>query len=240
MAQPGEVVSPRERGELVAVGPPLDYSFKELRTCAEIETEEPRSGVKRPGVDQKDGTGSGDFIATDQVAIAAAGAKAAMTRSRMVIRKVIACIKLNNNCLQSVNGLGRSLELAMPSPVMNLQWLDISFNQIKTIEPEILTFVNLKALYLHGNLITRLAGVERLRKLPKLLSLTLNGNPVESTGIYRCFIIGALPTLKSLDHSTITEDEFLGASTWYQGHSRRAKKRREELDELAAMKAAMD
>eukprot|EP00435_Cladocopium_sp_Y103_P066695 s344_g29.t1 len=41
------LVPDREAGRAVCAGPPLDFSFKELRASVQIETEEPRSGVKR-------------------------------------------------------------------------------------------------------------------------------------------------------------------------------------------------
>jgi len=221
---------------MVAAGLPLDYSFKELRTSAEIETEEPRSGFKR-AMDTKDGDDPAK-IATSQ---AAAVEQAGMTVARkFVIKKVTTCVKLNNNMLETVNGLPQALESAMPNPLQNLQWLDISFNQLAAIEPELLRFSNLKALYLHGNCLRQLSSVERLRKLPKLLSLTLNGNPIESSKIYRVYVIGALPFIKTLDHSTITEEESLGAGAWFKGHLRRAKKRKEEQEEAAALAAAME
>merc|ERR1712083_582452 len=98
-------------------------------------------------------------------------------------------------------------ECAITNPLRSLQWIDLSFNQLVTIKPALLGFQSLKALYLHGNCIKSLSVVDRLKKLPKLLSLTLNGNPIESNAIYRSYVIGALPGLKSIDHSTITEDE---------------------------------
>lgn len=89
-------------------------------------------------------------------------------------------------------------------------------------------FLNLKALYLHGNCIKSLASVDKLKKLQKLLSLTLNGNPIESTSIYRTYVIGAVPQIRSLDHSTITQDEVSNAAAWYKGHQERARKRAED------------
>eukprot|EP00933_Yihiella_yeosuensis_P007343 TRINITY_DN112324_c0_g1_i1.p1 TRINITY_DN112324_c0_g1~~TRINITY_DN112324_c0_g1_i1.p1 ORF type:complete len:247 (+),score=61.73 TRINITY_DN112324_c0_g1_i1:88-828(+) len=229
---------------LVANGPPLDYSFKELRTCAEIETEEPRSGVKRPDDSQEDEGGAtleaAPMTQTSALGGAATTNSLAATKTqgpklKIVLKKVTICVKLNNNMLESVQGLPQALRSAMPSPLVNLQWLDMSFNQLVTIEPELLSFLNLKALYLHGNCIRTLGATDRLRKLPKLISLTLNGNPIESSKIYRCYVIGALPTLKSLDHSTITEDEHISAATWFKGHIRRATERKEKMEEAAAL-----
>mmetsp|Transcript_86968 Transcript_86968/g.221445 ORF Transcript_86968/g.221445 Transcript_86968/m.221445 type:complete len:251 (-) Transcript_86968:72-824(-) len=222
---------------LVASGPPLDYSFKELRSCAEIETEEPRSGVKRgggPAVGSNE-SGKDPGAEADDAEGGATASGVLVARSmgstgkpKKVMRLVTISIKLNNNMLDTLSGLQPSLESVMHSPIMNLQWIDLSFNQLTTIEPELLRFMNLKALYLHGNCIKNLSSVDRLKKLPKLLSLTLNGNPIESTRIYRVYVIGTLSSLRSLDHSTITADEVAGAASWIKGHIERAKKRAEE------------
>lgn len=227
-----------ERDVLVASGPPLDYSFKELRSCAEIETEEPRSGVKRAGGPAA-GAESGKDGAEGEDAEGGAAATGVLARStvaatgkpiKKVVRQVTTSIKLNNNMLDTLSGLQPSLESVMNNPLMNLQWIDLSFNQLARIEPDLLRFVNLKALYLHGNCIKALTSVDNLRKLPKLLSLTLNGNPVESTRIYRVYVVGALPGLRSLDHSTITGDEVSSASAWYKGHVEREKSRKVERE----------
>mmetsp|Transcript_19614 Transcript_19614/g.27676 ORF Transcript_19614/g.27676 Transcript_19614/m.27676 type:complete len:142 (+) Transcript_19614:1-426(+) len=140
--------------------------------------------------------------------------------------------------LETLSGLAPALETAMPSPLQNLQWLDVSFNHLTAVDPEILQFPNMKALYLHGNNLSKLGDVERLKKLPKLISLTMNGNPIQSAKIYRCFILGCLPQLKSLDHTSITEEEASGAAGWYRGHLHRQKIRKEAAEEARSM--AMD
>lgn len=215
--------------------------------CAELETEEPRSGCKREappeqapeasaesGEDGEAATGGAaqHLAATGTDALATTGSKALAQRPGMPIRRVVSkvttTVKLNNNMLETLQGLALSLEVVMISPIVNLQWIDLSFNQLVTVEKELERFLNLKALYLHGNCITRISCVERLRRLPKLMSLTLNGNPIESSKQYRPFIIGCLPNLRSLDHSTIIPDEVASAQAWYTGYLERSKKRAEE------------
>mmetsp|Transcript_62362 Transcript_62362/g.140554 ORF Transcript_62362/g.140554 Transcript_62362/m.140554 type:complete len:244 (-) Transcript_62362:72-803(-) len=210
-----------------ASGPPLDYSFKELRSAAEIETEEPRSGARRSSMESREGDSS---RASPEPGLSGAikPVSALAPKLRVVVRNVTTSVKLNNNMLESVSGLPQALETTMPSPIVNLQWLDLSFNQLVTIEPELLRFLNLKALYLHGNCLRSLPSVERLRKLPKLLSLTLNGNPIESSKIYRPYVIGALNGLRSLDHSTITQDESTNSAAWFKSHLMRVQKRKED------------
>jgi len=228
----------------------LDYSFKELRQCAEIETEEPRSGIKRGSVEPKDTkvADAGAAAPPDTtLPVPGAGASGAgplgvpakaavpVPRQRFVVRTVTTTVKLNNNMLETLQGLSRALEFAVSNPLQNIQWLDLSWNQLTAIEPELLQFQNLKALYLHGNCIKSMPSCERLRKLPKLLSLTLNGNPIEASKVYRMYVIGALQNLRSLDHSTITEDEMRNACTWFKGHMIRLKQRQERAEEAALL-----
>ncbi|CAJ1375438.1 unnamed protein product [Effrenium voratum] len=218
----------RKEVVLVANAPPLDYSFKELRSCAELETEEPRSGTKRTAESKEANEAQADRSPSSPTS-PTSPVKAGEPKMRILVRKVTTSVKLNNNMLETISGLPAALEFCLPNPLLNLQWLDISFNQLVTVEPELLRFHNLKALYMHGNCITRLAAVDRLRKMPKLLSLTMNGNPIESNKIYRVYVVGALGSLRSLDHSTITDDEASNAAAWFEGHLVRMKKRREEM-----------
>ena len=218
----GQAGQEKKEVVLVANAPPLDYSFKELRSCLELETEEPRGHKPRAG--EKD---AGE--AAESVASPTSKAKENEPKMRILLRKVTTSVKLNNNMLESASGLPQALEFRLSNPLLNLQWLDLSFNQLVTVEPDLLRFYNLKALYMHGNCITRLSAVDRLRKLPKLISLTMNGNPIESAKIYRVYVMGALPTLRSLDHSSITDEEANNAAAWFQGHLVRAKKKKEEM-----------
>lgn len=147
------------------------------------------------------------------------------------VRKITMAVKLNNNMIDSITDLPQALEFVMDDPIRNLQWIDLSFNQLQSIQAELLAFKQMKALYLHGNHIKSLPSVERLRRLPKLISLTLNGNPIECYPFYRRYVVGALPDLRTLDHSTITDDEVASAQDWFQAHSQRSKIRSERLEE---------
>lgn len=86
---------------------------------------------------------------------------------------------------------------------------------------------------MHGNKIKQIASVEKLKNLPHLLSLTMNGNPVENCSKYRVYIVAAIPQLKSLDHSSITADEAEMASDWWKAFVAWREKRREEKNEAA-------
>merc|ERR1719316_1587018 len=67
------------------------------------------------------------------------------------VRKVTLAVKLNNNSIDSITDLPQALEFVMDDPLRNLQWIDLSFNQLHTIQAELLSFKQMKALYLHGN-----------------------------------------------------------------------------------------
>merc|ERR1711985_121376 len=123
----------------------------------------------------------------------------------------------------------------MENALMNLQWIDLSHNHLTTIEPVLTKYTNLKAIYLHGNRIKCLPSVDRLRRLPKLISLTLNGNPIEACRIYRRFVIGALPNLRKIDHSTVTDDELEASYAWYQMYLKRHEERKKKLEEAEMM-----
>lgn len=239
---------------IVASGPPLDYSFKELKNCAEIETEEPRGGGKKKALDKENAPGEA-AAATEAEAegfskdgptpggAAAVVAKSGATQARVgaapqknVVNKVTIAMKLNNNQIETLSYLPQALDAVMDDALMNLQMMDLSFNHLTTIEPVLTRYANLKAIYLHGNKIKCLPSVERLRRLPKLISLTLNGNPIEACKCYRRFVIGALPNLRKIDHSTITDDELEASYAWYQMHLKRQKVRKEEK-EMADMLA---
>jgi len=236
---------------IIANGPPLDYSFKELKNCAEIETEEPRGGGKKKNLDKENAPGEAAAAAEAEAeatgptpgGAAAVVAKSGATQVRVgaapqknVVNKVTIAMKLNNNQIESLSYLPQALDAVMDDALINLQMMDLSFNHLTTIEPVLTKYTNLKAIYLHGNRIKCLPSVERLRRLPKLISLTLNGNPIEACKCYRRFVIGALPNLRKIDHSTITDDEQEASYAWYQMHLKRHKIRKEEK-EMAEMLA---
>jgi Leucine-rich repeat (LRR) protein len=94
-----------------------------------------------------------------------------------------------------------------PIDFTRLQWLDLSFNQLQTIETSIGRLKGLLKLHLHANQIRDIRDVQKLTDLPNLRDLTLHGNPIEERGRgkYRNFIIGQLPNLRSLDFTSLTD-----------------------------------
>jgi hypothetical protein len=240
---------------IVTSGPPLDYSFKELKNCMEIETEEPRGGGKKKTLEKENAPGNETANAEAEPehkdgptpgGAAAVVAKGGATQVRVgaaphknVVNKMTIAMKLNNNQIETLSYLPQALDAVMDDAMFNLQWIDLSHNHLTTIEPVLTKYANLKAIYLHGNRIKCLPSVERLKveRLPKLISLTLNGNPIEACRIYRRFVIGALHNLRKIDHSTITDDEREASYAWYQMHLKREQLRKQKQQDLADMMA---
>ncbi|XP_066894904.1 transmembrane O-methyltransferase homolog isoform X2 [Kogia breviceps] len=91
---------------------------------------------------------------------------------------------LNNNVLNDLRDFNHVVSQLLEHPE-NLAWIDLSFNDLTSIDPVLTTFFNLSVLYLHGNSIQRLGEVNKLAVLPRLRSLTLHGNPIEEEKGYR-------------------------------------------------------
>ncbi|KAM5223557.1 leucine-rich repeat-containing protein 51 isoform 3-T3 [Hipposideros larvatus] len=85
---------------------------------------------------------------------------------------------LNNNVLNELRDFNHVISQLLEYPE-NLAWIDLSFNDLTSIDPVLTTLFNLSVLYLHGNSIHRLGEVNKLAILPRLRSLTLHGNPIE-------------------------------------------------------------
>ncbi|KAM9659158.1 leucine-rich repeat-containing protein 51 isoform 1-T3 [Trichechus inunguis] len=94
---------------------------------------------------------------------------------------------LNNNVLNELRDFSQVVSQLLEHPE-NLAWIDLSFNDLTSIDPVLTTFFNLSVLYLHGNSIQRLGEVDKLAVLPRLRSLTLHGNPMEEEKGYRILL----------------------------------------------------
>jgi len=213
---------------LEAEGPPLDYGFKELRTCAELSTEQPRNARKASPREkpEKDDKGVID--------------ERGKAERKLAVQLQTNSIRLNNNLLTSLKDLPAALSEVLPKPE-RLCFIDLSFNQLVTIDSCLLGYEHLKALYLHGNRIANLPQVDKLGNVRKIRSVTLNGNPLETKTCYRLYVIGVLQhstDIRSLDHSTITDDERERSEAWFIGHQTRIAERqkaKEEADYAAGM-----
>nr|ACF40892.1 LRTOMT isoform C [Papio anubis] len=91
---------------------------------------------------------------------------------------------LNNNVLNDLRDFNQVASQLLEHQE-NLAWIDLSFNDLTSIDPVLTTFFNLSVLYLHGNSIQHLGEVNKLAVLPRLRSLTLHGNPMEEEKGYR-------------------------------------------------------
>ncbi|XP_014671177.1 PREDICTED: leucine-rich repeat-containing protein 51-like [Priapulus caudatus] len=171
--------SPRELSSLGIshAAPPLDFSFKCLAVLSDISDEEPRDGIRKLRYTRQDKP-----------------------------KAVTNAFRLNNNSLCELSGFAETLASLVDNPD-GLLWIDISFNDLTTIDPVLPTYRNLRVLYLHGNNISNLCEVEKLAQLSDLRSLTLHGNSIENEKGYRHMVLAMIPQLKTLDFSGITKSD---------------------------------
>jgi hypothetical protein len=147
------------------------------------------------------------------------GKKENRQRERNKVKIACRTLLLNNNELRSIDKLYSTLELVMNFP-SKLKFLDLSFNYLTTIDSEILNFMELKTLYLHGNYIYQLEEVKKLSEFPNILTLTLHGNPLEQITGYRNYVLGIMfsknQSLKKMDSVVVTRKEKEGCFVWNQ------------------------
>nr|XP_061790109.1 leucine-rich repeat-containing protein 51-like [Nerophis lumbriciformis] len=122
-------------------------------------------------------------------------------------------LRLNNNSITDLDHLHQTVAHFLAEP-WRLAWVDLSFNHITHIHPVLCELPELRVLYLHGNRIFTLSGVDKLGVLPRLHTITLHGNIIESRKAYRTHVILALPGLKTLDFSAVTPQERTLAHLW--------------------------
>ncbi|KAG5885836.1 hypothetical protein JTB14_032031 [Gonioctena quinquepunctata] len=170
---------------LLSSGKPVDFSFRKLKTIdvakflEEIGLEGARY-TRVAGVPEK-----GD-------------SKKFLSRS----------LWLNNNKLRNFQNLNNFVDAVLEFPA-KLGWIDLSYNHITEIDPCILKFPSLKIIYLHGNCISELDQVNKLKPLVQLRSITLHGNPIANNPNYRRYVISALPQVANLDFTPVIPNEKL-------------------------------
>ncbi|XP_012254400.2 leucine-rich repeat-containing protein 51-like [Athalia rosae] len=167
----------RDEREEMQVGPPMDLSFKKATNMADLSSQRARS-------------------------VRIGKIPAHSLNQRFLTSSLWLC----NNSLTSMNGLENLVNKLLEEP-NSLAWLDLSFNNIVEIDDEITKFPNLKILYIHGNSISNLNSLLKLRRLCKLRNLTIHGNPIESIPSYRSFVLCALPQLINLDFAPVVAAE---------------------------------
>ncbi|KFO24002.1 leucine-rich repeat-containing protein 51 isoform X1 [Fukomys damarensis] len=128
-------------------------------------------------------------------------------------KSVTQSLWLNNNVLSDLRDFNQVVSQLLEHPE-NLAWIDLSFNDLTSIDPVLTTFFNLSVLYLHGNSIQRLGEVNKLAVLPRLRSLTLHGNPIEEEKGYRQYVLCSLPRITTFDFSGVTKTDRTTAEVW--------------------------
>ncbi|XP_060119706.1 leucine-rich repeat-containing protein 51 [Heteronotia binoei] len=126
---------------------------------------------------------------------------------------VTQAIRLNNNTINDLTEFTDIMKQLLAHPE-DIYWIDLSFNDLPSIDPVLATYYNLRNLNLHGNSIHQLSDVDKLAVLPHLRSLTLHGNPIEEEKGYRSYVISTLPNLKSFDFSGVTKLDRSTAAVW--------------------------
>ncbi|XP_003704338.1 leucine-rich repeat-containing protein 51 [Megachile rotundata] len=167
----------RTERQEMLIAPPLDLSFKNATTLNELAGKRPQA------------------VRTGKVPM------------RTSADRFMTCsLWLSNNLLTSMDGFEDLVRKLLDDPKL-LSWVDLSFNEISSIGDDIVHFPNLKILYLHGNKISDINDIIKLKGLHNLRCLSLHGNPVENIPGYRGYIVHILPQLVTIDFSQVISNE---------------------------------
>ena len=138
--------------------------------------------------------------------------KQSPSKGKLIIEEIVSGLKLNNNDLNDLSGFADAVEKVSSS--QNVQFLDLSFNQLDEVGDDLASFENLNSLYLTGNKIRRFSDIFKLKGLSGLRSLSLQGNPISERKDYRLKILHAFPTLSKLDFTAVTRADRDRVATW--------------------------
>ena len=69
-----------------------------------------------------------------------------------------------------------------------MDFVDLSFNQLTTVDEQLARYKDLACVYLHGNKIAKLKDLKFLKALPNLRKLTLHGNLAEVCVTVTCLL----------------------------------------------------
>ena len=211
-------------------GPPLDYSFKELKKVTDILDDVPFSGTTRSRAvakaSEQNREGDGGDTAADGVNSRPHELMALPSFKRAELTKLNSvCLRLGNNLFNTLKGLDGVANEVLDDPA-RLYWLDVSHNRLTAIESVLLRFRNLKVLYFHGNQVSKLSEVDKLSRLDgTLLKVTLQANPIEELRNYRVHDFSVLPNLKKLDNGGITIVDRDRAMVWSAAREARRRMR---------------
>lgn len=118
----------------------------------------------------------------------------------------IKAIRMANNLISNLQILISPFRSMLDTS--KVTWLDISFNQIESLDPLIFEhFPNISALYLQANKILRLSEIRKLEKFQRLKSIAIFGNPVEEHKHYRNYVLYYCKSLTNFDMSPVTKSE---------------------------------
>ena len=229
-------------------GKPLDYSFKELTCIADTLDEEPKEGIKKKvehiettldtfkkGIKVKtngeqdasvDDSTTSTVNAVQPENVAAPETKEGGGEDKSAAKRIIrtTSIKMNNNYIEAIEQFDETMAELFVHPLM-LTWIDLSFNNIKSISVDFSKYEQLGVLYLHGNELCKVAEVNKVFEAKTLKKLTLHGNGIENMPGYRYYVISHMPNLKELDFCGVTKQEkALGVSWCQQNAGKRMKK----------------
>ena len=210
--------------------PPTNTPHPAHSPTTELIEEEPWSGQRKAapqsvpaagaGDDAAGGGGGGELKAGDDGEDASSeGGRPKKGKATLGALRTTS-IRLNNNEFETCEGLGHVLGELMAEPLA-LNWIDLSFNKLTSVEEQLTEYTDLGVVYLHVNCIEKISQLRMLRNLPNLRKLTLHGNPVEETKNYRYHVIEMLPTLKELDFTPITKLDRAKAKSWREIHKKK-------------------
>ncbi|KAJ8921132.1 hypothetical protein NQ315_013602 [Exocentrus adspersus] len=176
----------KEETALLSIGKPADFSFRKLKS---INVDKFLRDIGLEGA---------RYTRVAGVPERGAEKKKFLTRS----------LWLNNNKLTNTKHVDQMADSVLEYPD-ELGWIDFSFNYITEIDECILRFNKLKILYFHGNCISDLDEVFKLRNLPELRSVTFHGNPIANHPRYRSYVVSVLPQIANLDFTPVVRNERL-------------------------------
>lgn len=223
------------------LGPPLDFSFQEFQDLHELKDHDPNSGTKKvleSELEEKKAQKEAEKKQEDVRVIQQTNVNARQRSKKKKKEPLLTTgVRLSYCDLTSLEGLEQGLCDVMDDPYENLHWLDLSHNQLSSIDSVLLKFKNLKVIYLHGNVITNIREVYKLGRLPNIAKLTLHGNflisvseagerqikRLEDVPFYRVSLISRLAgcELKSLDFISVTPEERVAAFMWAEKRKQR-------------------
>ncbi|GIL99222.1 hypothetical protein Vretimale_4453 [Volvox reticuliferus] len=233
------LTQPISEQKTLAAGPPVDYSFKDLKTVLDLVMVEPTSGTARKPALPPDGNPMEYLEALAAQDQARADSESLnMTSTAAASPLLIAAGNPGNGSgTPSVSNSSKRLLTAQRSSTTSPNHVaalgaKLNSNSLRLCNNHLLSLNGLSrvmrhvlddpsqlvwlVLYYHGNNITNINDVLKLQALPKLNKLTLHGNPIAETKNYKNWVVAHLPNLRNMDFGTITKEERNKIETWFK------------------------